>query len=209
MKVLIFCPTARIEAETIVSIFNQDYSRFDVLLTKDNPYEGKEIFRNIQRNLEKMRLIALSQNYDKVLVVESDMVIPMDALSKLIETNAPIVTGLYGLRHGTPVPNIQPLGSERAAKGFLTWEDVRENWGKTIEVDGGCLGCVLIDKSVLQKYSFELGNNDTSDVPFMRYCISKGIKQLARLDVVCGHIKLNHEIIWPDEKQGYRIERIN
>jgi len=209
MKTLIFCPTARLEAETVAAILSQDVERFDTLFTRDNPYKGGDVYRNIQINFEKMRKFALSENYDKVLVVESDMIPPRDALSKLIEVNAPIVSALYCLRHGEPPPNIiRPKGS-KDLQGLFTWEDIKKNWGKTIEIGGGGTGCLLIDKSILSVYCFDFGNTELHDGPFMNWCEKNNIKQLARLDVCCGHKKLNGSILWPDENTGYRIEQVN
>ena len=50
-RTLIFCPTARLEQETISGILSQEgLGHFDLMFTRDNPYRptGDQVFRNIQ-----------------------------------------------------------------------------------------------------------------------------------------------------------------
>jgi hypothetical protein len=90
----------------------------------------------------------------------------------------------------------------------LRWEEIQAKWGETIEVSGGAMGCLLLDRSVL-KHSFIIDEARAPDMNFMQYCATSGIETKARLDVVCGHIKPNGEVLWPDREQGFRIERMN
>ena len=127
------------------------------------------------------------------------------------EYNAPVVTGLYALRHGTPVPNLFHRRDTKipGVGQSWSWTDVKRYWGQTVEVSGGCMGCLLIDRSALEGFSFILDELYAPDVPLMRFFNQQGIKQMARLDVVCGHEKLNGETIYPDAShlQGYRIDK--
>jgi hypothetical protein len=172
------------------------------MFTFDNPYKDVEVRANIQFNYEKMRQTVLKMGYDKVWIVESDTIPPEDALQKLLEVDAPVVTGLYGLRHGEPVPNIKRVLGDR----MLSWDELE--WGKIIECAGGCMGCLLLDRSVLENHSmWTEENNYAPDGPLMEYCRTHGFKQMARLDVICGHKKPDGDIIWPDKQQGYILER--
>ena len=175
---------------------------FDIMFTRDNPYtmaEGR-VYKNIQLNYEKMRQLALTGGYEKAWIVESDTIPPRDALQKLLEVEAPVVSGLYALRHGEPTPNI------RWKDNHWGWPSVQAHWGQTIETDGGCTGCLLIDRSVLEKFSFINNLNNPPDGAFMDWCINHKIKQMARLDVVCGHKKPDGEVIWPDLEHQYIIK---
>jgi hypothetical protein len=212
MKILVFCPTApRLEPEVVNAIFNQEGVEFyDVMFTRDNPYEYEfnQVYRNIQLNYEKMKRVVLNEGYAKVWIVESDTIPPKDALKKMLEVDAPVVSALYALRHGEPIPNLMRAGKNMPGTGeALTWEEVftSEN---IVDVSGGCMGCLLVDRSVLENFSFEDENNRSApDVPFMQFCWSKKIPQKARLDVVCGHKKRTGETIWPDPKseKGWRL----
>ena len=180
------------------------------MFSRDNPHHVNDGHapRNIQLNYEKMRKLVISEGYDKVFVVEEDMIIPKDALKKLLEVDAPIVSGLYSFRHGINRPNIFKSGvNESGWEGLMTWEEA--NTGETVTISGGCMGCLLVDKSALMDFSFETAESSAPDRPFMMHCNSHGINQVARLDVICGHQEINGTSVWPDKnnKQGYKIER--
>ena len=217
MKILTFCMTYRLEPEVVSSLARQEgVDFFDTFFTKDNPHDGEKRgqYRNMMINWMKMQEVALSQKYDKVWMVESDTIPPIDALKKLLEVDAPIVSGLYASRHGIFSPNVMRKDNCPGLGAIMTWPEVQKDWGKTIECSGGATGCVLIDKSVLGGYKFDMeAYNDiwgektaqSIDVPFMEFCWKNGFKQMARLDVICGHKRPDGKVIWPDEKMGYRI----
>lgn len=181
------------------------------MVTRDNPYDWTrgEVMRNIQLNYEKMREVVLAHNYAKVLIVEQDMIVPEDTLSKMMEVEAPIVTGLYALRHGVPVPNIFKHDNKKHLGTNMNWQEVKKDWGKTVRVSGGAMGCLLLDRSVVESFSFMIEESRAPDMKFMVHCAEKQIETQARLDVVCGHIRPNGEVLWPDQQTGYRIERMN
>jgi len=208
-KVLIFCPIGgKLEQKTRDAIFAQeDIENYDIIFAHDNPHSpmSENAGLNIQLAYEKMRTMALQGKYDKVWICEADMIPPKDALKKLLEVDAEIVTGLYILRHAAPNPNIVTKDKQFT---LFSFEHIKKNWGKQITVGGGCMGCVLIDKSVLERFSFILKDNKNApDIPFMEWCIQNEIRQVARLDVVCGHVKPTGEVLWPSEKTGFREEK--
>ena len=218
MRVLIFCPTApRLEPEVVNSIFSQQgVEFFDVIFTRDNPLAESwtDYYKNIQINYEKMKRMALAEGYQKIWIVESDTIPPKDALRKLLEVPAPVVSGLYGLRHGEPVPNLMRGGNEMRMPDVgsaLKWQEIYSQKENVIQVSGGCMGCLLIETEILRDFSFMMEYRGAPDVPLMQYLWRSKIQQMARLDVQCGHKKPNGEIIWPDRNntQGYRIERAN
>lgn len=206
-RILIFCPTARLEPETVRSVLAQKLGFGDVMFTFDNPYlyGFRRPHDNIRLNYEKMRQIVLSQGYQKVFVVESDIILPDDALEKLLEIEAPVVTGLYVLRHGSSVPNLMRFNNGPEPGSAMTWLEAIPCWDETIEVSGGCMGCLLIDRSVLENFSFISEDSHSShDNELMRYCWKNGFKQMARLDVQCGHIRPDGVVLWPDKQSGSR-----
>jgi hypothetical protein len=60
------------------------------------------------------------------------------------------------------------------------------------------MGCVVLDRSVLEGFSFLVGGHAAPDGVFMRHLRAKGFKQVARLDVECGHISPTGEVLWPE-----------
>jgi len=203
MRILAFCPSIlRPEKEVVESLLNQTRVEFfDILFCKDNPNDGvwTSVYLNMQLNYEKMRQVAIREGYQKVWVVESDTIPPEDALSKLLEVDAPVVTGVYVLRHGNPMPNLVRYSENTPTPGgLLSWEEVR-NGGTQMEVSGGCMGCLLIDIEAIRDFSFNTGGQHAPDMDFAAHCHRNKIKQVARLDVLCGHKKPSGEILWPKD----------
>jgi hypothetical protein len=212
MKILGFCPTARLEVEVVDALVNQvGVQFFDLMFTYDNPHVAeRELLRNCVIAYAKMRRIAVQEGYDKVWIVESDTIPPKDALKKLLEVDADIVTGLYAHRHGLNRPNIMlPTANKNDFGPYSEWPDILANWGRVIEASGGCFGCLLIDKKTLADFDFEIDRASSPDTDFMTHCQQKGFKTKAHLGVVCGHKSPEGDIYWPDKNQGVRIERGN
>ena len=186
MRLLTFQPWLNLQPRSVMSILQQNGNRQnDLLISRDNP-KGDEhagSYWNIQTQYEKMRNLVL-EKYDKVWVVEADMIVPDDALEKLCEVDAPVVSGIYLLRHNSYRPN---TFGERGKYPIM-------------EVGGAAMGCLLIDRSVLEGFSFLLSECKAPDGEFMRYCREKGFRQMARFDVPCGHITATGEVLWPNSQ---------
>jgi hypothetical protein len=209
MKILTFCMTYRLEEKVVNSLARQTgVDFFDTYFTNDNPHDGEKRgqYRNMMINWVKMQEVALSQNYEKVWIVESDTIAPLDALKKLLEVDAPIVSGLYASRHGRFEPNVMRKDNCPGLGAVMTWEEIAKDWGKTIECSGGATGCLLVDRSVLEKYVFDTeAYNEiwgekcaaSIDVPFMEFCWKSKFKQMARLDVICDHKRPDGMIVRP------------
>jgi len=208
MRILAFCPTARrLDERVLAGLVNQqsDGLYFDAMFTADNPYppEWRLLYRNIQLNYEKMR--KASEGYDKVFIVEHDMILPDGALKKLAEVDAPVVGGLYCHRHGTPVPNFMRWyeGTKEQGSSY-NWNEIK--WGEPMRVTGAAMGCLLVDASLVQRFAWEDESNPVApDVPFIRFCVREGVKQYGHAGVVCGHIRPDGSVLWPDQQKGYRI----
>lgn len=128
-------------------------------------------------------------------IVEEDMVVPDDALSKLMEIDADVVTGFYVLRHGDFKPNLHMWNP--TAPGLMRayrWHELKP---PIMKVSGGCMGCLLLDRKVIEGFSFILRRKSAPDTEFMNYCHTRGFNQMARLDVECGHINAEGETLWP------------
>lgn len=206
MRILCFIPYGRLEPEVVKAVLAQEgVEYFDIWFAHDNPHsdEVNGVYKNMQLAYEKMRQIVLRDGYEAVWIVEADTVPPKDALRKLLDLNVPVASGLYALRHGVPAANIRNGG------GAWPWSLIKQHWGKVVEITGGCFGCVLIRRSALQDFSMLIPDYPRApDMPFMNYCEAKGIKQMADISVVCGHIRPNGEVIYPDREKGYVIKRL-
>jgi hypothetical protein len=161
-------------------------------------------------NWQKMEQLVKAGNYDKVWLVEDDTIPPLDGLSKLLKSDAPVVSGLYISRYLPYNPSVYK------SKGIVyDHQELKENWGKEIEVAGNGTGCMLIDRKVFDQYAIDMAgyhnmeNGYTSyqiDALFNNFCTENNIKHIARLDVLCGHIKSDGNVLYPDKEKGFIIE---
>ena len=211
MKILTFITFNRLEQKVVESLLNQqDAPFFDLWFANDNPYSNLErgTYYNIQMNYEKMRQIVLREDYDYVWIVEADTEPPRDALNKLLGVDADVVSGLYALRHGEPVPNIYQSQNKTNIGTAISWYQVKAHWGEIISMSGGCMGCLLIKSHVLKNFNMICKPFDRApDDAFMLYCHQQGFIQRAHLGVICHHIKSNGQVIIPDKDLLYRIEK--
>jgi hypothetical protein len=191
----------------------------------DNPYADP--YENVTHQHNKARQMVLNGDYDALLSIEADMIIPPDTIDKLINADADIAYGLYIWRHHKPrwsaYKTLGMWGGESVSLNH-NGEDVRKTWGKIIDVAGLGMGCTLIKRNVLHHLPFRLHDGQRSwitdeyaddfkkmgidphrehkkmvcdDWLFAMDAQHFGFTQRANLSVVCGHIS-NDSILWPD-----------
>lgn len=190
----------------------------------DMPYE------NVTRQHNKARRIVLEMGYDALLSIESDMLIPPDAINQLVDIDADIVYGLYVWRHKprrwSAYKDLNLWGGESVSFNH-DGKDAREAWGKVIDVAGLGMGCTLIRRNVLEELRFRIHDGNPGWIvdeykeqfeklginpyrPHPRMVCDDWLlamdaqhyefSQKANLNVVCGHI-LDDSIIWPDPNE--------
>lgn len=124
----------------------------------DNPESHP--FQNVMRHHNRAREIFLAGDYDYFLSVESDMIIPPDAISKLLEADADLAYGLYVFRHMSE--QFKRWSAFYELDLFGGWslskqpQLARSLWGKIISVKGIGMGCTLIKRRVLEKIYFRM-----------------------------------------------------
>lgn len=172
---------------------------------KHNPFPGEKM-RNVVAQYQRARQMALEGGYDALLTVEDDMVIPPDAVQKLYETDAPVVYGVYMLRHGTHTLSAwQYIGDKNLGMSLSLYPDeVRRYWQQGwARVCGVGWGCTLIRREVLERvqiYSAE--PTDAGDLTFARNCLAAGFVSIARFDVPCLHIEPDGNVLEPTYRGG-------
>lgn len=211
MKVLLFCPTYRLEPETVDSIMRLDPAGHELHLhfTRWNPCGVGHY--NILYHYRRARDLVLAGGFDALLIVESDMIIPPDALRKLAAIEGDIALGLYVHRHWDTVqacrPNAQ-LWPRSANPTISAWvsdhpEQWRAAWGRVIQVAGSGLGCILIHRRVLESLQFRLHDFGGKWIPadadtyFHDDAANAGFSIFCDLSVVCGHKTPDGAILWP------------
>jgi hypothetical protein len=192
--VLIFTPTYGDgpHPECIPSVNAQVFDgRVEHQVSWHNPYPGRD-FRNVLAQYERAHEWLLSSPADALLLVEHDMVLPVDALTKLYATDAPVVYGLYIFRHGMLVLNACRYENHSAVGESLSLYPAEEQAAQRrgwADVSGLGFGCTLIRRSVLEQLRFRPdGDLPLPDRSFALDCVRTGIRQVARFDVPVTHI---------------------
>lgn len=179
---------------------------------KRHPYD------NLTRKCNEARQVVLDAGYDALMSMETDVIVPPDALKKLAAVDADVAYGLVIHGHGWPTWNAAVKLDERLAIPISMFpEKARAAWGKVIKVDGVGSSCVLIHHKVLEEVEFRREHTPkqfirSCDWYFAKDCQKKGFVQKCDTSVICGHIQtdLIPRILWPDinEKGFYRSEVI-
>jgi hypothetical protein len=212
-RILVFTPTYDnlLQKETVKSIKAMQFDgQLDWVVSDENPYPGRDM-RNCVFQFQKGRQLALDGGYDAILMVEHDMVVPVDAAQKLWNTNAGVVYGCYQLRHNMRAVNLfQHMGTRNIGMSLSLYprelqEARRRGW---TEVSGAGFGCLLIRREMLVQVPFRDTGN-APDLPFAQDCEKAGIMQIGRCDVVCGHIDVERGVtLWPFGKDGGMLARV-
>lgn len=214
VKVLVFCPTYK--RGGLDQFWPDSRASFDALIAPDgvevvreigtdNPWDHRyHRYRNTLHQFQQARQHALDGGYDALVQFESDMIVPADGLVKLWETPAPVVYGLYVLRHGSNVVNAfrHLRGSPNIDQSLSLFPDEYEKAVKAgaYLVSGCGSGFTLIRREVLERFEFRAWDDGISYAPdwaFATDCQRAGVLQMARFDVQCGHIEDDGNILWP------------
>jgi hypothetical protein len=218
MKTLIFCPLnpnqPRLWGRTVQSIFRLQWDGpLDWLfVANDNPHD--EPYDNVTHNYERARRQALAGGYDALLTVEADMIVPPDALTKLVACESDVAYGLYVWRHGRRKWSAYTAVETRYGKSLSEdSERAKAAWGQIVDVAGVGLGCTLIRRRVLAGLDFHMGDERqvSCDWYFALDCQAEGYTQRAHLGVVCGHQSMKPwpQIVWPsNEGRLYYVESL-
>ena len=175
-------------------------------------WDMEAVYEEITEKYNRARDLALNGDYDAMLTVESDMILPPLALERMSRVDADVVYGLYVSRHG----DHRWLAATRIYERTADWlsddlEVCREAWGQVVDTVGIGMGCTLIRRPVLERVIFR---RDTgwmaNDWFFAMDCQAAGFRQAHDLGVVCGHIDGHPtpRIYWPnpEEPKGYSLE---
>lgn len=162
-KVLIAVPTfENITPDTYKALWDMDKGEHVVLFEFLRGYDAAAARNNIAD-----RAIALGVDY--VMMVDSDITVPHDALLNLIEHDVDVCMGYYMHRNKdtndiTPKTNVCKLVDDNGTRFFgypaesqITGDELREkrdNGEYLIAIHGGGLGCTLINTRVFLQAAF-------------------------------------------------------
>lgn len=217
MRVMVFTPYGpRLEPETVTAALGQEWDG-DIthVIQCENPHgryprDNGQNFRTLEKRenilgqYQRGRELFLNGGYDAMLIIESDIIPPADALKKLDALQADWATGVYVMRHGNPVLNVTERYNYGGARTKNRGEPLRDDSlraalkrGQT-ECSGGGIGCVLIRRHVIEAIPWRLGWTADCDHWFNNDVWDAGYLMMADMSVICGHKKPDGTILWPD-----------
>jgi GT2 family glycosyltransferase len=197
--------------------FNQ-LMKEGVLLIRDNTKEKDKMIRLINSR-NKIIDFAVNNNYDYILMLDSDVMPPKNIIQELLNCKKDIVSGIYynyfivsGKTQWLPVawkeitekefevmtkqvnfPSF--IKSHLDIKRHLTEEEVNTN--NLLEVLVPSAGCMLISKKVFSKIKYglidtkNLGLKTTDDIFFILEARKKGFASYCCTKIKCEHIVLD------------------
>lgn len=191
MKILIAMPCSKyIETECVVSLFGVEKIDAEYEL-----YVPKGYSVDMSRNIASR--YAVDNNFDYIFWVDTDMILPEDALTKMFSHGKDFVSGVYSYKF---IGNKNAV-AKRLIDGVyedISIKEIQESKG-IVEVDGVGFGCVLMKVDMLKKIDFPwfiYTEGMGEDIFFCRKAQEKGYKIYLDTDVICGHIgQINYDIV--------------
>lgn len=206
-NILVFIPVYRLEPETARAVLRFAFKgSISWLFQDDNPLiDGKH---NILWQYQRGREVFLNGPWDAMLVIESDIIPPVDTVERLADLDADCAYGVYRFR----VSNVINIFERYPDKGGRPPRNVGESLSTKPQLlkrarkvgrwpcSGAGLGCVLIRRHVLVKIDFRMEEPGGAhcDTFFNRDVLAAGYSQWADMNLVCGHKHESGEILWPD-----------
>jgi len=144
----------------------------------------------------------LESGCDSLLFIDSDMVVPMDLVPRLIEADKDIVSGLAFKR----VPGYEPCIFKKCDReGTQFWFDYPKG---LIEIQGVGMACTLIKRKVFEKTPKPWFFPETDLGEDLAFCVrakEQGFKIYCDTNLVCGHctteiITEAHYLKWRETK---------
>lgn len=225
MKILLYCPTMPcrpfVHPATLDTIWGIEWDDpIDVMLGWQVEGESAHPYDDINDKYNRARLTVLQGDYDALLTVEADMLVPPDTLTRLAAVDADVAYGLYCSRHnrrGRPDGYKWLAFQYATADASISWSAHppaairRKVWGKVKETVGLGFGCTLIRRSVLERIAFRTHPTHavSNDWMFSLDCQAQGFRQAHDFGLICGHILADGDrAIWPDiDADGLHIIR--
>lgn len=193
--VLIALPTNRnVETDTLKSIYDQ--------VLPPGVKTELQFFYGYQIDQIRNLIAEWGKRYDYLFCVDSDIVLPKDALAKLIAADKDVVSGLYIQRK--PGQHILEIYEDNGRGGTQNakWEALKGRG--LVEIAGCGFGCVLVKGNVLRtmpyphfvyKSALDHAYTFSEDVYFCLEARKHGFKIWADTSLLCEHIHAMRMIV--------------
>ena len=142
-----------------------------------------------------------------ILYLDTDHAFAPDLLFRLVNAmrkyDADVVTGLYLMKSGPPLPTLWRLPDGKSPEQLAGWQK-----GEVLEVDCAGGGCLLVRNRVFDRIRDELHEEPFStkeyphvigeDFAFFRRLRKLGIKAVCDTRIECHHLQVKPLRMWAD-----------
>lgn len=190
MQILIGIPTkGQIDIETAISIANLDWDGHTVTYAHSDGAGVYGIAQARNRLCEK----AIDGGYDKLMMIDSDMIVPEDAIVHLLDPDVPIVTGCARYKNDSRRSPLFKHFQDGTGSDAWVWDEIPAG---RFSIKSGGVACAMIDVGLLNRiprpwFVWEERNNGSyvgEDIGFYEKVRALGIAPQADGRVKCGHI---------------------
>lgn len=190
MNILIGIPTKEtVEIETFISLANLDWDGHNVTYTHA---DGAGVY-GIAQARNRLADKALEGGYDKLFMVDSDMIVPEDAIINLLDPDVPIVTGCARYKNDSMRSPLFRFTTDRQGGDSWLWDEIPD---QRFDIKSGGVACAMIDVDLFRKIPRpwfvwqERGDKSYvgEDIYFYEQIIKMGCRPQADGRVKCGHI---------------------
>ncbi len=196
-RVLVAVPTfdGAVKAQTFESVANLDWGEHDLEYKTVSGYDCAAARNNIIDHM-------LAHGYDYCLMVDSDVVVPMDALNNLMEIGEPLALGWYAHQGSFAPPRGNGLTCLCKPPSYheqFTGDELKalaEKGEYKVKIRGGGMGCALIRRDAVTRTQFPwfkfVVYDDrhgvlSEDLYFCKKLRDVGIQPYGDARVNCGH----------------------
>ena len=190
MNILIGIPTKdKIDIETAISIANLDWDGNYVDYTHS---DGAGVY-GVAQARNRLCQKAIDGDYDKLLMIDADMIVPEDTIKLLTDPNVPIVTGVARYKNDSGRAPIFKHFQDSTGSDAWEWDKIPSG---RFGIRNGGVACAMIDVDLLRKmrrpwFVWEERDDGTycgEDIGFYEKVRGLGIEPMADGRVKCGHI---------------------
>jgi len=189
-RILIALPTAKnIETDTFLSIYRLEVPQgIETYLECFYGYNIDQV-----RNL--ICEFGIRNEFDYIFFVDSDIILPPDALKKLLLNDKDIISGVYIQRKlNGKIPEVYRKNNS-GGRSNIDYQELIED--KLMEVDGCGFGCVLVKTKTLEQIGYpqfvyqdtlDFAYTISEDVYFCNKAQEKGFNIFVDSSIKCEHI---------------------
>lgn len=213
MKFLIGCNTLN----HVNSLAYTNHMQFWYNLGKKRPEDKFLFFTPRRMSIDRMRneaaRMAMQEECDYLFFYDDDVLLPIDALDKLVEADIDVCAGLTLIRGYPFKPMAFNYKGEASVKQMTIVDDPKDLEGFDIYFcDAVGFSCCLIRVDLLKKLKppfFVTGPYNTEDVYFCHKCKTQLSECLIGVEpsVVTGHILENHYISPGNRESFLQLEK--